>query len=181
MPYIPNTLIAGASSGLAVIYDSLLGADTASWDIQGIPATYKHLMFQCRFKADTAADTDIALIRFNNDSGATQYDTSYFESQNGAYASTGNLSRDSGYIAVILANSASASRSTPATVHITDYAGTTFYKSWTATSAAWGATQVHNTVLHGEWRDTSAINRITVLLGGAAKYKAGSRLTVYGL
>lgn len=176
-------LIASPSIGMTLIADQILGADTATIDFSGIPATYKHLRLEISVRSDKAAVTNdqTSAIRMNNDSGAAQYDSevSLLENANAPIAS---INATSALYGIITAATATANNFAVFTLTILDYANTVTNKAFHCEG---GLNQTGGSLFamatFGNWKSTAAINRVTFILGGAAKYKANSRISLFGL
>jgi hypothetical protein len=181
--FIPTTtLTTGGGGDFELFFDSTLGADAASFDVTGIPGTYKHLQINAQLRGAGSGGT--ANIRFNNDSSAI-YDYSYMQSQGNGGAASQNaaVAQTSAFISALAGSAASAGIATAVLADIPNYAATVFHKTYSSrdftASDDLVATQfVH--LLGGRWRSTAAITRITIF-PGTGDFLAGSRLSVYGL
>ncbi|MBA2741121.1 MAG: hypothetical protein H0U46_03820, partial [Actinobacteria bacterium] len=173
-----------------LIYDSVLGADAANFDVSSISATYKHLQLMLSCRSSRAANNNDSLtMRFNNDSGAN-YDIQYHQAlgatnaQGEAFAQT-SFSNAGGAPAVGAMPAATSPTNSRAQVaiDILNYAETTFRKNFTSrctakyTEAAQGL-RIWSAA--GEWRSTAAVDRIT-LFPVFGNFLTGSRLTIYGM
>ena len=170
--YIPTTSLTQGGGDVVRLFDSKLGADAANFDVTGISSSYKHLFIMFYGRSTLGANTDSVNVRFNNDSG-TNY--SYVNVGGTAAASLTAV-----FAGTVCANNI-ANGAGWCNIWVPDYTDTTFYhlaqSNWGYT--AFGVTSGTNQ--HENAWDTNnvAINRVTVF--GAANWKAGSRLTVYGL
>lgn len=165
----------GASSGSVVIHDETLVADQASFDVTSIPATYSHLKVVALLRGATAATTVGIRLRMNNDSG-NNYDAG------GLYASAGTAlayvdnATSSINVGDASADSAAAGWGTSLVMQIPYYADTSFFKG--VLSQIRLVSYIEKTA--GAWKSTSAIDRLT-LFPASGDWKAGSRITVYGI
>lgn len=178
--------VVGNISLLVPIYDSgFIGADQATFDISSIPQTYTSLRLQCTLRSDKAGVTiDEVLMRFNNDSGANQYDSVKIILYNGGAPGTNYLASSSMNITNCAAATAIASGFSRATIDIVDYTNPNVLKEVQTVGGAYLGTGANDIALYNSqahWRSTAAINRITLLLGGTGKYKQYSRVVLYGV
>lgn len=174
--------ISASPGAMTLISDSTLGADAATIDLTAIPGTYKHLLLVMSLRGNNASVSVNTSLRFNNDSAAN-YDYNRLVLGDGAvnvttdqfFATTELLIADS------VGDSARALRFTPHAIRVVDYAQTSREKAVEgsggfAAAAALSWTQSAG----GAWRSTAAINQITII-PGAGSWKAGSRVSLYGV
>lgn len=187
MPLMPTTIISTSPiypTGLVVISDIVLQADTASFDISDIPGTYKHLMLMADLRSTESATFSEIQLRFNNDSGGNyEWHYKYLQSNDGSGTTDGGTSATSLGVGQADGATADANKSGALNVYIPNYAGTAFYKNFQSESAHGRTTAVGQRVRiigQGVWKNTTAVTRVT-LLPGSGNWLAGSRLTVYGL
>jgi hypothetical protein len=172
----------GGSGDVTMLFNSTLGADTASFDITSISSSYKHLEIIADLRSTEAAIQSIYNIRFNNDS-ATNYESMFHyavPSTDGQDA-TGGTSGTAMLVGYVAGANSAAGYSTAVQVFIPNYVGTTFKKqlrSQTGFSRAAGNDPCITDGV-GVWKSASAINRITVY-PNSGSWKAGSMLTLYG-
>jgi hypothetical protein len=180
---IPATQINAAGVGaMTQLYDNIASGAIASWDVQGISQAYNHLMLIVLARMDAVVSDQAGRLRFNGDTGAN-YDSERFVAF-GATQSTGeSLAATGASFGWFTGSSADANYASYEDLIIPHYTGTVFNKTFVGKNSspqttASGLTQagIHS----GLWRNTAAINRITVypLTGN---WIAGSRLTIYGL
>lgn len=170
--------------GLELIANSLLGADAASIDISGIPGTHVHLLIVGNIRAATAGVSQIdGRIRFNNDSGSNYDWVRWLMTDASGPFTGGGFGETSAYFGLLPAATATAGKASNVSAWITDYAATTFHKSF-RTEIGWAQGQATTTVAlgmnTGYWRNTAAITQITVF-ASSGNLLAGSRLSLYGL
>jgi hypothetical protein len=167
---------------VALVSDTVLGADTASFDITGIPGSYKHLKLCIVGRSTRAASvSDTVSMRFNNDSGANYDDEQTQIVGGGTFVTDVDTATAFTLMGLIPAASSAAGCAGRATVDLCGYADTTFRKSYVALWASEVDDADHRLwQSSGAWRNTSAINRVT-LFPQNGNWLAGSRLTVYGL
>jgi hypothetical protein len=165
-----------------MIANSTLGGDAANIDFTSIPSHYAHLMLVCYLRGDTAAVTTNCNIRFNNDTAGNYDYQSVFGSAATASAAEA-FAQAAAAIGTIPANSAGANLFDCITVEIAHYANSANNKAsvsqW-AMKYGTATTNMSAGTLAQFWRSNAAINRIT-LLPVAGSFRAGSRITLYGL
>ncbi len=173
---------AGATSALTQIYDNLLVAAAANFDITSIPGSYNHLWLILYLRGTKSATSVQPRLTFNNDTG-----TNYDSQKQYASAGTGGAGGTIGQAYIDLTDASAASSDTGAVsaieALIPQYAGTTFHKTVTGKgfnprAYSSGNEYVMNT--GGLWKNTAAITRITVT-PDSNNWDAGSRATLYGM
>lgn len=170
-----------------LIADLTLGASQASFDTNtilsgNIPAVYSHLKLVLLLREDDAIVLTNALLRINNDSGAS-YNLSNVQGNNNAAAASQNGGGTSHNDILSLGASATASKFAATDLLFYSYASATPQKVHTGTSYADGdntAANLMTRALGGTWRATSAITRLTVL-PNSGNFVAGSRFSLYGI
>lgn len=178
-----NVSIAGiAGTGLVKLFDSTLGADTNAIDTGagGIASGHDQLVITMLLRTDEALALSTAIITLNNDSSAI-YDWMNSFTQSGSTVGQGSVAQTGWQVLVHGANG-SASYAAAVALVIPAYDQTTFWKSGVVTEGAPDATNGNQGLIvrTGGYRSTTAISRLAVAARGAAKLKAGSRLTIYG-
>lgn len=170
------------SPGLMLIEEKVLAVDTASFDFTAIPATYNHLLLeiQCR---GTAASTNVeARMRFNGDAGLN-YDYQHIQGTTAASAAEVLATSHIRVAVAVAGGTAPAGLADPITIRIPNYRRTTFQKGATAQSGGKRGTatgDVFSNVVSGWWRNTAAINQVTIL-PDSGNWLAGSVAMLYGL
>lgn len=186
MPLMPTSIISAspiAPTGLVTIYDSTLQADAANFDVQNIPGGYKHLKIFLSGSTTHAAQTyDFLHMTFNNDTGSN-YSSELVQSFGTTDTPSEALAQAYLILALFPGGTSPAGCFGITEANIPDYAGTQFHKAFEARSAARLDTTSGNTQLlrsGGVWFSTNAITQIT-FTPSSGNFKAGSRLTVYGM
>lgn len=155
----------------------------ASFDFLGLDQSFSGLLIVWSGRCAVAAAEDNLTLRLNNDSGAN-YDRQRRETATATTISESqNQAGTSGLLGVITADSSTAGFAAAGEIIIPNYAGTAFHKIVRGSSFArtTDASQANDIASIGFiWKDTSAINRIT-LLPSAGNWMTGSRCTVYGM
>lgn len=172
--------------GLSAIADALLAAPAASFDIQNIPATYRHLLVAVfgAFSDGGASTSQAILCRFNNDAAAN-YDSLLTRMREADILVTDEtLAGTSMQLGFLRSASGVAGSGDGALIFIPNYAQATLQKVAHALGGRKDALVTGNLTsitAAGWWRSTAAIDRITLLDGGGGNFITGSRATVYGL
>ena len=171
---------ARATLGIAFVTlaDQLLVADTATFDFTSISGSYKHLLIKLAGRMTGAVTDGVVTMTFNNDSGA-HYD---WETQ-GGFTTTSSVGGTTGDTSIRVGEVPGASTTAGyigvLDIDILNYAATTLFKGMASKGGRFGTNRFafQN---YGQWRDTSAITRVT-LTPGSGSWLAGSRATLYGL
>lgn len=168
------------ADSMTLVYDQTLSADAASFDVQNIPQGYKHLFVVANLRTTEAVAQSTVRLKINNDAGAN-YDHQTAGGTNTSTSISANAGgNDLGYI--IPGASAASGVFGPILFFIPDYAGVVGEKDFIeiggfadeSAANSFAATKI------GHWRNTVAINRIT-LAAGSGNLLSGSRLTIYGM
>lgn len=171
-----------ASGGLAVLFNSTLGADAAIIDsgAGGVAGTSTSLVVRMLLRTDEVAATSSALIRVNGDSGGN-YDRSTVDLINATLTGAPTSGATSWPVRCAGASSL-ATIASPVVMVIPFYTATTFLKTCVINVGAGGdtATEMFAQYIIGSYRTVSAITRISVAPGGGTVLLAGSRLQVLG-
>jgi len=173
-----GTFVAPTVGATSLLTDQLLAVDTASWDVQNIPAgLFLELFLYVR--STDASNTGSTVLRFNNDSGAN-YDHQRLRAKGTTVDTQENLGVTSGRLGEHPGASAGANKFAVMHAVIPHFAGSTDQKSVTSRShhAEGTGTGTINLEQHGiTWRSTAAITRVTIfpIVGSL---KAGSRLSM---
>lgn len=148
---------------------------TTTVAFSSIPSTYRHLQLRA-FAASSAAANYI--IRINGDT-ANNYSWHYIEGSGTGTGSVGNAVADSKLLGGVITNT--GSMYTSIIMDFLDYKETTKYK----TSRSWSGVDLNGSstwlnFFSGIWNGSSAINNITISLGGAT-FAANSHWALYGI
>ena len=171
-------------ASMVVLYDQSLTADAASFDVQDIPSGYRNLHIILTGRSTRNLADDSARIQFNGDTGSNydyQYTwgsgTSGTASAAAAYAQTGLD------VMEVPAATAPSDNFGMYVFEVPHYDSTAFRKQIMhrggAPTVSSGAGYYSESPA-GLWRSTAAINRIKIAPNNG-NWKAGSRLTIYGL
>jgi hypothetical protein len=174
----------GGGSGVgAVLFDSTLGANTASIDTgaNGIAATQNVLEVWIVARTDDAAAVGAVAVTVNNDTGAN-YDLVQIVVSNATVTANNFLAQASWALNVPGAG-ALAGMAGVIALSIPAYAQTTFHKVGELRNHELDsvAANVRMTARGVNWRNTAAISRMKVAVsGGGTVLLAGSRLLILG-
>lgn len=174
-----------AGSVYTLISDSTLGGDGV-FSFTSIAGTFKHLQLVCYLRTDRAATEDDLGIRFNNDTAANYDGYAFKASGTGPTTAAGealaatSIKQTNGCVGT----NATANVFGSCTILIPHYAGTANQKVAQISISKKIGTATGN--LHvmtgvGGWRSTAAITRVDLLPLVGTNFKAGSRVTLYGL
>lgn len=177
------TEAAGATPGMVLIEEHVTsGSSESSITFSSIPGTYRHLWIVWSSRGTNAAAQTFG-ARFNGDT-ASNYDAQSTTSFNNTSFSTGSsTAQTSARAGSIPPSGAPSGACGTGDIKISDYAGTTFHKSFVQTHGRKDATSSTGLVAEhgwGTWRSTSAITSIT-LLPAAGNFDVGSVFSLYGL
>lgn len=157
---------------------SLTAAATAV-EFIGIPSTFEDLILVVSARGDAALGSVELRIRMNEDTAAN-YDFNRIQAD-GATLDAATASATSIAAAdTIAAANAPAGAATTLRCEIPGYARTSFHKGVLLHSGLrQSATSVVNRLSYGLWRNTAAINRLTLNLSSGS-FVPGSTFTLYG-
>jgi hypothetical protein len=171
-----------AAGAITLLSSTTLGA-AGTFDITSISGAYSDLIIVLIGRANNANASDVALLRFNNDSGANYYTQRL---KGAATTASAGESIGSGSIdrAEIAANTAPANHFSIVAWEVYGYASTTWTKtvnyraSFTFGLSSGGIVIEELTAI---WSSTAAINRVTVSTNTSPfNFMAGSQLRIYG-
>lgn len=171
----PNPL--GAYDSLATV--TVPSGGLASISFAGIPSGYKHLQLRATMLGSTTG-VDAPYIRYNGDTGSNYTlhtllgEGSTARSQGVANTTSINIG---GFWFGLVGSYPSVS-----VVDILDYANTSKYKT-TRTLTGQDNTATYGSVGLGSglWRNTSAINSLTIYLSGSTTFSQYSSFALYGV
>lgn len=171
----------GGGGALTQIATQDVASAVASVTFSSIPGTYRDLVLVGVTRTDSANASDHIQFRANGDTGAN-YDWQTFV----ALGTTNAAAEGIGVTFADLAEATGGGTGTAIpgsfTLDIADYAGTTFHKSFRATSVArisTGGSGQRDRLASGFWRSTAAITSLTAF-PAAGNFVAGSRFALYG-
>ena len=177
----------GAAAGGGTSYESIATVNVGSGgqstiSFTSIPSTYKHLQIRAIAKSNWSGNVVSYAMTLNGDSGANY---SYHElyGSGTAAAAAGSASTSYMYAGVILGNS-TASTWGAGVIDLLDYADTNKYKtSRVLTGADINGTGGYVELMSSSWRNTSAVNSITLSLisGYGTLFSQYSSFALYGI
>lgn len=184
MPIL-GTIASSRRSAAVATYDLIStitvtdAAGQLELDFTSIPSTYTDLVIKSSTRA--LVDTVTVYVKFNNTtSNLSNFNFFGASGSVGSEALSGSLY---GYGSVAK-SPATANTFANATYYVMNYAGSTFkmlQSENTNENDATTATQQHMSLQGGMWADTTAINRITLYLGGTSKFAQHSSARLYGI
>jgi hypothetical protein len=182
----PSSVPSSSGSGVTEVFNSVLGAPAANFDITPIAAGFHALLVLFQGRSAVAAASDAFFLRVNNDSGGN-YDTEELWGAlggSGSASATGIFAGTSGVQATCVGDTAPAGNASQFEILLYNYDGTTFRKQGVAKSssptvaAAAGFFSEQDAL---NWRSTAAITRLTIFTSSGNNWMTGSRCTVLGL
>jgi hypothetical protein len=173
--YDPGDFVSIATGTVAA------GATASVITFSSIPTTYTHLQLRM-FARATSLDT--MYVRFNNDSGSTNYDNHRMNANGSTLAADSRTNLSALYISSRgYGISATASIGSAIVMDILDYGNTSKYKvtrtiSGQEKNTTDGTSDIE--ITSGSWKSTSAVNRIDVSLATStlAQY---THVALYGV
>jgi hypothetical protein len=159
-----------------VLARSVLGGTAASFSFTSIPATYHSLRFQFLLRTNAGSSCFLG-IRFNNDSGATQY---AYETLfgNGSAAQAFQSTGDSlVYTSELMRTADAANAFSGGIIDIYDYAATDKNKMMFSLNG-WPTVGVYGVA--AGWKSNAAINRVD-FIPSVGSFIAGSSVTLWGM
>lgn len=164
--------MAAKTGTYTLINSTTLTTATASVSFSSIPGTYTDLVLVANYGITT--DYYAPRIRFNSDTGSNYSDT--IISGNGSTASS---ERHTNATSIVISSTGVLSNTLNniTIMNLNDYSNTTTYKTLTGRNSA-AANEASSGV--GLWRNTNAINSITIFLGSGNLY-SGSTFKLYGI
>jgi hypothetical protein len=169
----------GTGGDVTRLFDSVLGATAASFDITSISGSYKHLKLVCSLRANNSSDQAVH-ITFNNDSGTNYMYLRHYRDTSTADAWGASANDTFLYLCDAPGSARTAGNCVAFEMTIADYAGTTFRKGVCCPMSTAFTNVGVQTAANGMWLSTAAINRITISLA-AGNLEIGSRVTLYGM
>jgi hypothetical protein len=148
-----------------------LGSTSSVITFSNLPQNYTDLVISAYVKRDTGSELDM-LVRFNGDTGSN-YSRTYIYGD-GTTVGTGRETNQTG-AKIVYANS--TNWSTPQ-IHIMNYSNTNTFKTILQRQTLPLIVAAENIAL---WRNTSAINSVTITTNGNDNFAIGTIFQVYGV
>lgn len=157
------------------IATTTLSSTASSVTLSSIPSTYTDLRLVATYGSNTTGT--LSYIRFNGDTGVN-YSFTYLVGNGSAASSSRNT--DVAQIGGVVNSFGSSSIPSMAQYDIMSYAGSTYKTVLTqGSNDINGSGSVERGV--GLWRNTAAINSITIFDVNSRLYKIGSTFTLWGI
>lgn len=156
------------------IATTTLGSAQGTVSFSSISGSFTDLILVCNIAQSSGANS--LRYRFNDDSGSNYSATHLYG--NGSTASSG---RESSATSAYINTTGTTTQEAVFILHVMNYSNTTTNK--TAIGRGNNAS-VGTDATVGLWRDTSAINKISVAMGGSFptnNFASGSTFTLYGI
>lgn len=148
----------------------------SSYEFSAIPATYTDLILVISPIGSSTAQ-NIGL-RFNSDTGGNYSETSMKGTSSTTISSRATLS----YINVTEGvGTASTLGEQVSICHIQSYANTSFFTTVLSRSGKNTSANVGVEIIASTWRNTAAVNSITLVQSGAVTFSAGTTFNLYGI
>lgn len=162
-----------------------LTADQANIDFQNIPQVFSHLRAKIRVRTDRAAALDSIMVRINNDSTAN-YDNLEARIWNPTTKVTAELIGDvAALLSDIVGNTSPANTFSPVITDFLNYRDTTKKHEVVSRATVVMAESASNLSTFSSlshYRVTgSAISRLTFIVAFGTNFKAGTRISLYGV
>ena len=160
-----------AGSTYTPIATTTLGSSQTSYTFSSIPSTYTDIILIASIV--TNATYGGLGVRVNGDTGTT-YSTTFLYGTGSAAGSNRYSSQTQAYVY----DSTVQNQTSPVVYQFQNYANSSTYKTFIG---RWNATGSGDNVAASVslWRNTAAINSITLLSNGA--WQAGTQFTLYGI
>jgi hypothetical protein len=158
----------------------VVGSAVNNITFSSIPGTYTNLRLVVMGQSSSGSTDDVN-VNFNSDTGAN-YDNAQI--QGSAVNIVGQSAQNQSTLHLgAVPSSSVTSRPGTADVSIPSYAQTTFFKNVISNAIFWLASQsqMRNEIDDGEWKSTSAITSIKLVLSSGSNFVTGTTATLYGL
>lgn len=154
---------------------------TSAITFSSIPSTYKHLQIRGIGRTTNPGTLGNPEIKFNGDTGATNYTLHILYADGSSVGSYGGGSGSGSDASITTGSSAGANIFGAAIIDVLDYASTNKYKTVRSLTGAdmngSGTIRLYSNL----WMDTSAISSITLRPTSSASYSQYSQLALYGI
>lgn len=168
---------------LTLISEVVTSASQTTVDFSSIATTWRDLILVVRARGTAASANAMLRLRFNGDSGATNYAYQLSITSNGnSLSGTPDASDPYIHLGYITAATGFASARGVVETTIYDYKNTTHFKNVVADGGLTNdgtVGQIFRSDTYGYWKSTAAINQITALLDAGA-FLDGSVVSLYG-
>ena len=174
---IQATAAGGGGGVLTQIGQVVVAVATGSISFTSIPGTYSSLELEISGLSSTLSNIDEIMMQLNGDTGSNYSWGILF---GGQISPTANTAASANAMLIAYINNLSDS-ATVVNVNLPGYAALIFIKSLIATSNFEnGGGNICAMTAAGVWRNTAAINAITLFQNGGGNFVAGTIVTLYG-
>ena len=186
MPLMPASIISNSPvlpTGLVVLYDNILQADAANWDVQNISGGYKHLKVIIQARGTAVATSTALQLIINGDNSGSHYEIQDIYAGTTASASgSRSVNQDTAISLEMPCANATAGYAGSYQIDINNYASTTFHKN---ILTLYGSPEVDGGLNYvgiesSVWQNTSAITSLR-FTPASGNLLTGSRITIYGM
>jgi hypothetical protein len=162
------------------------GSSTTTVTFSAIPGTYSSLQLIASGAASDSGTLISVNCQFNSDATSTDYGGNYIYGTNAAVSAGASTPTSTGDNCFDLPGTSTiANVAGQSSILFPGYAGTVFYKTFTANgnvqSSTTFATGLSNLTISGMWKSTAAITSIVLTDAGGGHFIAGSTFTLYGM
>lgn len=177
---IVSVLDSGGAGGGGGAYESIATAtgtgSSGTITFSSIPSTYASL--QIRFALIDTVGVETLAVRLNGDT-ASNYSAHYLAGNGSAASAGSSLTTRMNVLGIVV-----GTKTTYANVGILDlhdYASTTKYKTIRTFAGVDANGSGELDLTSGSWRSTSAVNSVTLYLGGTNNFGTSSVFSLYGI
>ena len=174
----PLSSIEGSTKLIETITSS---GNLSTIDFQNIPQTFKHLLLVGQLL--TNSSSTLTEVRINGDGIGANYNTEEISATLSIVSSVGFASAFVPTIVTMGASAASDERSTQVEIKIANYTLTNFFKNMIRNETAIASNTASQFFIRNQgtiWKNTAAIDRITLQPRSGATFKTGSQMSLYG-
>jgi hypothetical protein len=157
------------------------GGGSASISFSSIPSTFKHLQVRAIGRTDRASlFGDFGKLTFNSDSGANYSD---HQLQGDGASVVAGAASSANFIRInrFAAATATANAFGALTIDVLDYADTNKYKTLRNLGGIDSNGSGDIFLISGNWRSTTAVNSLTITVGGGTLFNQYSQFALYGI
>lgn len=158
-----------------------VGAGNASTiTFSSIPSTYSHLQIRGIYRTDRASFSDYFKVRYNSDSGSN-YSQHQILADGSAATAAGTANTDHAQWAGIASTVASSNVFSGGVFDLLDYANVNKYKTNRSLSGYDSNGSGRILFESGAWRNTAAVNTVTIISGSGSTILQYSTFALYGI
>ena len=168
----------GAYDSLATV--TVPSGGLASVVFAGIPTGYTHLQIRGIYRTDRATFPDYFKVRYNSDSGSN-YSQHQIDGNGSTATSSGAANTDHAQWAGVASTVATSSVFGGGVFDLLDYANVNKYKTNRSLSGYDSNGSGRILFESGAWRNTAAVNSITIISGSGSTILQYSSFALYGV